>query len=485
MISRALNHGVGFKPRHLPLFPSLSHPLFYTPNTNKMFFTKNIPSYNHYYSTSSKNTNFSQNGNTTSHIISNQRQRKPFRAFLLITLGALLFISIKDFQETAVHLNPDDDLVRPTSWPLFLYSYLPLNTLSRLWGSFNNVTLPTPLREPGYKLYSFLFGVKLDEMQDPDLSHYKNLAEFFYRKIKPECRPIDPTALLVSPSDGKILKFGKVDNDGKIEQVKGMTYKLEALLGASKSQKLAHSKSLTYEDYHHDDLDDTFLSHLQNNTNDDCTSKNIPLKQQSMVTFSQQGEKSNFHPSTSQVLDATTSLIPSTKETDLFYAVIYLAPGDYHRFHSPVTWVTTLRRHFVGELYSVAPYFQRAFNNLFVLNERVALLGYWKYGFFSMTPVGATNVGSIKIDFDKDLVTNKTSLNGEKLKKNTCYEAHYTNASTILKGEPLLKGQEMGGFMLGSTVVLVFEAPKDFKFSIQENQYIKMGQCLGDLDESD
>lgn len=43
----------------------------------------------------------------------------------------------------------------------------------------------------------------------------------------------------------------------------------------------------------------------------------------------------------------------------------------------------------------------RRLENLFVLNERVALLGRWKYGFFSMVPVGATNVGSIRINFDQ------------------------------------------------------------------------------------
>jgi phosphatidylserine decarboxylase precursor len=54
----------------------------------------------------------------------------------------------------------------------------------------------------------------------------------------------------------------------------------------------------------------------------------------------------------------------------------------------------------VGELFSVSPYMAKRLENLFVLNERVALLGRWKHGFFSMVPVGATNVGSIKINFD-------------------------------------------------------------------------------------
>jgi phosphatidylserine decarboxylase len=85
----------------------------------------------------------------------------------------------------------------------------------------------------------------------------------------------------------------------------------------------------------------------------------------------------------------------------LFFAVVYLAPGDYHRFHSPTAWVVEKRRHFQGELFSVSPYVAKRMENLFVLNERVALLGRWRYGTFTMVPVGATNVGSIKINFDQ------------------------------------------------------------------------------------
>jgi phosphatidylserine decarboxylase len=134
--------------------------------------------------------------------------------------------------------------------------------------------------------------------------------------------------------------------------------------------------------------------------------------------------------------------------------------------------------------------------NLFVLNERVALLGRWKYGFFGMVPVGATNVGSIKINFDKvclrrffscteyfdtfqDLRTNVGSRRGHPL--GTYTEAVYSAASSILDGQPLLKAQEMGGFCLGSTIVLVFEAPRDFEFAIANGQKVKVGQALGDI----
>ncbi|KAM9932278.1 hypothetical protein OXX80_008084 [Metschnikowia pulcherrima] len=429
--------------------------------------------------------------------------------------------------------------IKPQSWQLYAYSTLPLKTISRLWGQVNSINLPVWLRSPSYKLYSTLFGVNLDEMDEPDLTTYPNLSEFFYRKLKPGVRPLADTEL-VSPADGKVLKFGVIEN-GEIEQVKGMTYSIDALLGLSTKRLAAPTHSLEFD---HDATHETVIRRDQEFANingisytlDDIVGgENENTHHKNELEFKDKGDGTaeNSKPSLSKNLQVAQNLSPTPLDrlsrsghNNLYFAVIYLAPGDYHRYHSPTNWVTTLRRHFIGELFSVAPFFQKTLQGLFVLNERVALLGYWKYGFFSMIPVGATNVGSIVVNFDKDLKTNdiyehevysrQASVSGssdeqtpllngstedlsssnssssdltnekpksrpKKLRKNTVYEATYTGASSLLGGFPLSKGEEVGGFKLGSTVVLVFEAPDNFQFDLEVGQKIKMGESMGNF----
>ncbi|KAG0632622.1 phosphatidylserine decarboxylase-domain-containing protein, partial [Tuber brumale] len=201
-------------------------------------------------------------------------------------------------------------------------------------------------------------------------------------------------------------------------------------------------------------------------------------------------------PPPSSVTSVTASLSsswhsPRPSKNNLYFAVIYLAPGDYHRFHSPTNWVIESRRHFPGELYSVSPYLQSRLPGLFTLNERVVLLGRWRYGMFSMTPVGATNVGSIKVHFDRELRTNSLARDVTGLGPGGFAEATYRGSSELLGGHPMVRGGEMGGFNLGSTIVLVFEAPGGegeggkgkgkggFRFLVKRGQRIKVGEALG------
>ncbi|VEL28934.1 unnamed protein product [Protopolystoma xenopodis] len=123
---------------------------------------------------------------------------------------------------------------------------------------------------------------------------------------------------------------------------------------------------------------------------------------------------------------------------------------------------------------------------LFTLNERVAYLGEWDHGFFSMTAVGAFAVGSIRVGLDPNLRTNvsgappgsfsSTSLVG--------FEPTYNELVLMQPGsfqpeKHLTPGQKFGEFRLGSTVVLLFEAPRgQFKWAVREGDRVKMGQAL-------
>ncbi|KAG9995617.1 phosphatidylserine decarboxylase proenzyme, partial [Aureobasidium melanogenum] len=331
-----------------------------------------------------------------------------------------------------------------------------------------------------------------------------------------------------SPADGKVIQFGTIDN-GEVEQVKGVTYSLDALLGSQKPTRATpnpqpskdRSKSADQEIIRADEefAQVNGISYTLPNLFSGAKSKDTPKT-------TAEDQSTPARASSEQEVRDTLALgdgggaqdswwqpvSTAARPTALYYAVIYLAPGDYHRFHSPCSWVVESRRHFAGELYSVSPYLQRTLPGLFTLNERVVLLGRWRYGFFSYTPVGATNVGSIKINFDKELRTNSLTTDtaadraaAAAAANNQPYsgftEATYANASPLLHGHPVQRGEEMGGFQLGSTIVLVFEAPKGrrpsfdegwgetagtsedrkggWRWNIKPGQYVQVGQAIG------
>ncbi|KAI9732838.1 MAG: phosphatidylserine decarboxylase 1 [Cirrosporium novae-zelandiae] len=414
--------------------------------------------------------------------------------------------------------------IRPSGpWQVQVMSTLPLKAISRLWGRFNELTIPPWLRDPGFRLYAWAFGVNLSEADEKDLRAYPNLAAFFYRSLKPGVRPLDPNpSSVVSPADGRVLQFGRIEN-GEVEQVKGMTYSLDALLGApgispnpflpsnifSKSPASDQRQTTAITD------DQDVIKADEEFAVVNGISYSLPdlLSGDLSQTPATSMDASTIpKPSSESEVRAELAMKPSSwslrphPKTALYYIVIYLAPGDYHRFHSPTSWVVSARRHFAGELYSVSPYLQRTLPGLFTLNERVVLLGRWRHGFFSYVPVGATNVGSIKINFDKELRTNSLLTDTaadraaeEALKRGEKWigfsEAVYRNASKVLGGYALKRGEEMGGFQLGSTIVLVFEAPTGkeegdsgkikggWNWNVEKGQRVKVGEAIGWVDE--
>jgi len=159
-------------------------------------------------------------------------------------------------------------------------------------------------------------------------------------------------------------------------------------------------------------------------------------------------------------------------ETTVRYAVIYLRPGDYHQVHAPCDCTFHKRRHFPGELLPVGGGILRWMHDVFCVNERVVLSGDWHGGALHVTAVGAANVGNIYLNFDPTLKTNSA-------RDRTVHCGGDAASRSYPGGARLSAGEALGGFRLGSTVVLVFEAPADFEWTAAPGEVLRVGEALG------
>jgi phosphatidylserine decarboxylase len=124
------------------------------------------------------------------------------------------------------------------------------------------------------------------------------------------------------------------------------------------------------------------------------------------------------------------------------FATLYLSPRDYHRIHMPCDGLLTRMIHVPGDLFSVNPTTAQGVPELFARNERVVCLFEGPRGPWAMVLVGATIVGSMQTVWHG--VVN--SARPGKIR-----EWRYDDRVVSLK-----QGEEMGRFLLGSTVVVVF-----------------------------
>ncbi|MBP9838952.1 MAG: phosphatidylserine decarboxylase, partial [Proteobacteria bacterium] len=103
---------------------------------------------------------------------------------------------------------------------------IPKNLLSLCFGIFARVKFPASLMRLILNTYIKFYRVELSDVVK-SVDEFRSLAEFFNRELKAGVRPIHAT--LVSPVDGNITEFGKIEGD-KLLQVKGKYYNLYSLL---------------------------------------------------------------------------------------------------------------------------------------------------------------------------------------------------------------------------------------------------------------
>jgi len=165
-------------------------------------------------------------------------------------------------------------------------------------------------------------------------------------------------------------------------------------------------------------------------------------------------------------------LLACDKDTASYYkngtfATIYLSPKDYHRMHAPVDCTVTKTIHIPGRLFSVAKWTAQSIPRLFARNERLVCYLDTEFGQVAYILVGAIMVSSMETVFN-GLVTPPYA-------KQVTQVA--LNENTTLK-----KGDEVGRFNMGSTVILLFPpGAVALEKDLTEDKVVKLGEKIATI----
>lgn len=150
------------------------------------------------------------------------------------------------------------------------------------------------------------------------------------------------------------------------------------------------------------------------------------------------------------------------------FLTIYLAPHDYHRVHMPIDGQLTKMIYVPGKLFSVNTRTANAIPNLFARNERVISIFKTPVGQVAIILVGAMIVGSIETRWAGTIHSNHSSKKPQ--------EWNYESPINLKRGE------EMGRFKLGSTVIVLLENNViDWDSQFGPMQKVQYGQKMGTL----
>lgn len=235
----------------------------------------------------------------------------------------------------------------------------------KVMGRLADLPAPQALLKPMMRLYSGVMGVESGVYEEPE-EGFASFNGFFGRRLKPGEREICPDAdALVSPCDGSLSAFGRLDENGTEFTIKRSRYSLASLLGSESDA----------------------------------------------ASFKDGG-----------------------------FAVIYLHPRDYHRVHAPGDAALTATRHIPGTRYPVSGWCEALVDNIYDKNERMVFFFDLQNGEkIALVMVAAFGVGNIETPFHPGVERSAGAVK----------DKTFTPATRVAKGE------EIGAFLLGSTVVLI------------------------------